>query len=82
MLKNSRMQAWKHLMLRLPYSKRAHSYRLLLLLCLIAYIPSLFIPQFISSAANLILHSYGDRKSKLLHGAQISLHATEKIDIL
>jgi len=45
-------QARWHLTLRLLYSEGVDSVRLLL--CLIACIRSLFIPKFISSAANLI----------------------------
>ena len=57
MLKNSRIiQAWQHPTLRLLYSERLDGARLLAILChLIAHMPSFFVPQFVSSAVNLIL---------------------------
>ena len=55
MLKNSLiMQACQYPTLHLLYSKGVDSARQLLL-CLIARTHSLFIPQFVSSAVNLIL---------------------------
>ena len=50
--KSCNMQAWQHLTLRLLYSERLDGAKLLLL-CLIARIPSLFLPQFLSSVVNL-----------------------------
>ena len=47
------MQAWQHLTIGLLYSEGADGARLLL--CLTARMRSLLIPQFISSAANLML---------------------------
>ena len=56
MLKNLRIiQAWQHPTLRLLYSERLNGARLLAILCrLIAHMLSFFVPQFISSAVNLI----------------------------
>jgi len=47
------MQTWQHLTICLLYSKEAGGARLLL--CLIARLHSLLIPQFASSATNLTL---------------------------
>ena len=69
MLKNSCiMQAWQHLTLHLLYSEGLDG-----AMRLIARIPSLFIPQFISSAVNLIVGIEIQNMTEWLRGAQISL---------
>ena len=60
--------AWWNLTLHLPYSKGADNARLLLFP--IACIHSLFIPQFVLSAANLIFGIEVKKHAcKWLHGA-------------